>query len=94
MTEENFKKELQKLEKARQKKSEIHDILTTYQTVCRDQLRLVIDNQRNLTEIERIRGELFTLREYINDQMTIVSKRYTCVTPRITENWMIVNAKG
>ena len=94
MSEEAFKKELQKLEKARQKKSEIHDILTTYQTVCRDQLRLVIDNQRNLTEIERIRGELFTLREYINDQMTIVSKRYTCVTPRITENWMIVNAKG
>jgi hypothetical protein len=85
---------LQKLEKARQKKNEINDIMTTYQNVTRDQLRSVVDNQRNLPEIERICAELLTLREYINEQMVIVSKRYTCVTPRITENWMIVNAKG
>ena len=94
LTEELFKKELQKLEKARQKKNEIHDILTTYQNVTRDQLRLIIDNQRNFPEIDRICKELFTLRDYINEQMIIVSKRYTCVTPRITENWMVVNAKG
>jgi len=93
MTEESFKKELQKLEKSRQKKSEIHDILTTYQNVTRDQLRTVI-NKRDFAEIERICSELFTLRAYINDQMSIVSKRYTCVTPRVTETWMIVNAKG
>lgn len=94
LSEEVFKKELQKLEKARQKKNEINDIMTTYQNVTRDQLRSVVDNQRNLPEIERICAELLTLREYINEQMVIVSKRYTCVTPRITENWMIVNAKG
>ena len=94
LTEEVFKKELQKLEKSRQKKNEIHDILTTYQNVTRDQLRLVIDNQRNLDVIRRICQELFTLRDYINEQMVIVSKRYTCVTPRITENWMVLNAKG
>ena len=94
LTEEVFKKELQKIEKSRQKKNEIHDILTTYQNVTRDQLRLVIDNQRNLDVIRRICQELFTLRDYINEQMTIVSKRYTCVTPRITENWMVLNVKG
>ena len=94
LTEEVFKKELQKIEKSRQKKNEIHDILTTYQNVTRDQLRLVIDNQRNLDMIRRICQELFTLRDYINEQMTIVSKRYTCVTPRITENWMVLNVKG
>jgi GTP1/Obg family GTP-binding protein len=94
LTEEVFKKELQKLEKSRQKKNEIHDILTTYQNVTRDQLRLIVDNQRNLPEIQRICQELFTLRVYINEQMSIVSKRYTCVTPRIIENWMVLNAKG
>ena len=94
LTEEVFKKELQKIEKSRQKKNEIHDILTTYQNVTRDQLRLVIDNQRNLDMIRRICQEFFTLRDYINEQMTIVSKRYTCVTPRITETWMVLNVKG
>jgi hypothetical protein len=94
LSEEVFKKELQKLEKARQKKNEINDIMTTYQNVTRDQLRAVVDNQRNLPEIERICAELITLRDYINEQMVIVSKRYTCVTPRITENWMVVNAKA
>lgn len=94
LSEENFKKELQKLEKARQKKSEIHDILTTYQNVTRDQLRLIVDNQHNIPEVTRICRELFTLRDYINEQMSIVSKRYTCVTPRITENWTPVNAKS
>ncbi len=94
LSEAIFKKELQKLEKSRQKKNEINDIMTTYQNVTRDQLRAVVDNQRNLPEIERICAELITLRDYINEQMVIVSKRYTCVTPRITENWMVVNAKA
>ena len=82
------------MEKARQKKNEVHDVITTYQTITRDQMRQIVDNHRERDTVMRICNELFTLRDYINEQMSVISKRYTCVTPRIQDNWWIINAKG
>ena len=94
LSEDKFKKELQKMEKARQKKNDIHDVLTTYQTIIREQMRLIYDKHREADTVMRACGELHTLRDYINEQMSVISKRYTCVTPRIQENWFMINAKS
>lgn len=93
INEDKFKKELQKIEKSRQKKNEIHDVLTTYQTITRESMRTIVDNYRDRDTVMRICNELYTLRDYINQQMSIISKRYTCVTPRVQENWFMVNAR-
>lgn len=87
MDEEKFKKELQKKEKARQKKQEISDILNTYMTVTREQMQNAVRNYNNYEELRRIAGELNVLREYIIVEFGKVSMRYNCVAPTITENW-------
>lgn len=85
--EEKFKKELQKKEKARQKKQEISDILNTYMTVTKEQVLRAVQNRTNNEEIKKIVEELKVLREYILVEFGKVSKRYNCVAPTITEGW-------
>lgn len=87
--EAKFKKELQKKEKARQKKQEIYDILNTYMTVTREQMQSITRNYRfrNEEEIEKTCKELYVLRDYIVGEFKKVSIRYSCVAPTINDNW-------
>ena len=87
LDEEKFKKELQKKEKARQRKSEIYDILNTYMTVSREQMQNAVRNYNVREEIRKISDEMHVLRDYINDEFSKVSRRYNCVVPRVEATW-------
>ena len=85
--ETKFKKELQKKEKARQKKQELYDILNTYMTVSREQMQNAVRNYNIPEEVVKIADEMQVLREYINGEFSKVSKRYNCVVPLVNEGW-------
>jgi hypothetical protein len=87
LDEEKFKKELQKKEKARQRKSEIYDILNTYMTVSREQMQNAVRNYNIAEEVKKISDEMHVLRDYINDEFGKVSRRYNCVVPRVDPSW-------
>ncbi len=87
MDDVKFKKELQKKEKARQRKNEIYDILNTYMTVSREQMQNAVINNDNREEIDKIAQEMHVLRNYINGEFSKVSKRYNCVVPVVEDNW-------
>ena len=77
-----FKLELQKREKAVEKKQEIHQILTMYQTVVMD----LLNNTTTLVTLEQfedLNTELDEIRKYMNTQFISVSKLYNCVVPNI-----------
>lgn len=77
-----FKLELQKREKAVEKKQEIHQILTMYQTVVMD----LLNRTTTLATIEQFEGlntELDEIRNYMNTQFITISKLYNCVVPNI-----------
>jgi len=92
INEEKFKKLIQQREKDNQKRSEIGNIMNTYQVVTSEIMqRLVVSN--TLIEFEIIYDEFKSIREYVNDLSLKVSKRYNCVTPRISEEFSIINLK-
>jgi hypothetical protein len=94
ITEEQFKKELQKREKAHNKKREMWDILTMYYTIIKETLNKVVHDQTDLSLINGHIREMTALRDYANLQMGIVSKRYNCVFPHIDEvSWFSVSTK-
>jgi len=80
--EANFKLELQKREKALEKKQEINQILTMYQTVVMD----LLNRATTLLTLEQFEGlstELDEIRNYMNTQFITISKLYNCVVPNI-----------
>jgi len=77
-----FKLELQKREKAVEKKQEIHQILTMYQTVVMD----LLNSSQGLISLEQfeiLNNELDEIRKYMNTQFITISKIYNCVVPNI-----------
>jgi hypothetical protein len=83
ITLDEFKKELYKREKAREKKREIQGILVTLVTVCTD-----IFNDTDYTDIPM---KLETIRVLTNEACSEVSRVYKCVVPRIQDNWTFIN---
>lgn len=82
ITLDEFKREIYKREKAREKKREILTVLNTFVVVCSDIFR----NNKSHVEFE-------TIRKFSNDTMTDVSKVYGCVVPIINDYWEIINLK-
>lgn len=86
--EDHFKTLLQQREKAKKKKGEIYDVLSTvmlagvdiYQRLCATKDKEVI---------AQIFLELDNLQVYSNEAMSRISKRYACVTPRI-DDWQTI----
>lgn len=90
ISEEQFKKELQKTEKAREKANDIYMVLQTFQAVCTDLLqRLYV--AKDADEVSSIYNELKEIRNYTNANMLPISKRFHCVVPCITDRWQIQN---
>lgn len=82
---ENFKRELQKREKAMNKKREISTILNTFVIVSSDIFRRMIDDKT----IPYLR-EFESIKEFTNESLMDVSRVYTsCVVPIIDDNWSI-----
>lgn len=84
LSEDEFKKKIQQREKARQRKTEIAQVLEMFTTVLNDLFQTYV-NDKN---IDAIYVSLNELRAHFQKTMKAVSKRYTnCATPTLTENF-------
>ena len=85
-TDEVFKKKLQQREKARQKKTEIRQVLEMYQAVTIDLFQSLMQHKNPTTTMQ----EFAQLREHTNEELRKVSKRYTnCSVPLIREDYSL-----
>ena len=84
--ENKFKKIIQQKDKARKKKKDISIVLNTIITIGSDIMNRLV-NMKSRDEIMNIMPEFDSLRDYTNDIMRDMSKIYSCVTPRIPDNW-------
>jgi hypothetical protein len=85
-TGEVFKKKLQQREKARQKKTEVRQVLEMYQTVTVDLMQAFIQHK----VIATVSEEFHRLREHVNTELRAISRRYTnCAIPIISDNYLI-----
>lgn len=92
ITEDQFKKTLQKREKDVEKKGEILQILNTCVVVGSDILRRLLD-ENDKTKTTR---EIAELREFTNESMEKVSKLYNCIVPAfilLDTTWYISGRK-
>lgn len=92
ISDDEFKRLLQKREKSAKKNEEIAQILTMTYTSANDILRQICVDPRTVSSNLEL---LKKLSEYSRKSMTIVSDRYNCVVPYISHNWKeIVKDKG
>jgi hypothetical protein len=92
INEDQFKHKIQQREKANEKKADILNILNTYQIVTSEIMQRVVTST-TFNEFVTILGEFENIRLYINDLFQKVSSRYSCVSPRILEGFMIASLK-
>jgi hypothetical protein len=91
LTEEDFKSILQKNEKAREKLRDIGNILTMVVHTGTDILRQFVSKELTLENFTEI---IVNLRDYTNETLQIISKRYPCVVPQIrTDTWDVERLK-
>jgi hypothetical protein len=85
-TDEVFKRKLQQREKARQKKTDIRQVLEMYQTVTVDLFQSLLIHKT----VDKFLEELSILRDHVNDVLGVISKRYTnCAVPRISADFKL-----
>lgn len=85
-TDEVFKKKLQQREKARQKKTDIRQVMEMYQTVTIDLFQSFL-NHKNTEDLVR---EFEQLKTHVNDELRKISKRYTnCAVPLIRDDFSV-----
>jgi hypothetical protein len=87
-----FKKKIQQREKENQKRSEISNIMNTYQVVTSEIMQRLV-SARSADEYQEISKEFDSIRLYINELSRKVSKRYGCVTPVVQDNFSVFNVK-
>ena len=85
-TDEIFKRKLQQREKARQKKTEIMQILEMYQAVTVDLFQSFVANK----DVQMAQEAFTRLRDHVNEELRAVSRRYTnCAVPTINDNFVV-----
>jgi hypothetical protein len=85
--EDEFKKKIQQREKARQRKTDIRQVLEMYTTVLNDLFQAFIDN----SDVPALVNSLNELKIHVNETFSKVSKRWTnCAVPRITDFYDMV----
>ena len=80
ISEEYWKKELQKREKAREKTRDISQILEMYSNTGSDYLRQMVLREVSVEDTVKFFTEL---AKYFNETMEVIHSRYNCVTPYI-----------
>ena len=87
LTEDEFKKKLQQMEKKREKRRDIRNILTMFSHTCADSIRQLIQDPAKITELVDI---LTQLRTYTNQTFETIQKRYGSAVPLISDSWELV----
>jgi len=95
-TEEDWKRELARKERDRQKSNEIRDILDAFNGAAIDLFRrievgTVYSAEAALILINQLRIELEALRTFSFQAMTEVSKFFNCSVPWINEKWELIH---
>ena len=86
-SENEFKKKIQQREKARQRKTDIRQVLEMYQAVLNDLFQAYYVNKNAVD----LMAALQEVRMHVNSTLKNVSKRYTnCATPTITEGFELI----
>jgi len=89
ISEDFWKKELQKREKAREKARDISQILEMYSNTGADYIRQMMLNENTVMDTIKFFTEL---TRYFNETMEVIHSRYNCVTPYIVpENFTVVS---
>lgn len=84
MDEDEFKKKIQQREKARQRKTDIRQVLEMYCAVLIDLFQKFVGDQ----DTDDLVTALDNLRVHVNTTLASVSKRYSnCAVPRLNENF-------
>lgn len=82
--ENEFKRKIQQREKARQRKTDIRQVIEMYNAVLVDLFQKFIEDQ----DVDDLVTALDNLRVHVNSTIAVVSKRYSnCAVPRINENF-------
>jgi hypothetical protein len=82
-----FKKQLQQKEKAHSKKREIVELLHTYQLVVAEVFQRMVAARG--TRADGYLAELVTMKDYMNDEMAKIGKRYSAQVPFIRETFVL-----
>ena len=82
----DYKKKIQRREKSREKKRDIHNVLRMFIDTTGDLLRQFVIEKDKFDDIYELLSKLvgYTSKELYN-----VSKRYNCIVPYFTEDWSI-----
>ena len=84
ISEDEFKKKIQQREKARQRKTDIRQVVSMYVEVLNDLFQSLVQTK----DVGALAVSLQELKTHVNTTLAAVSKRYTnCSVPRITENY-------
>jgi hypothetical protein len=87
LNDENFKKTIQQREKKCDKTRDISNILRMFSITSTDMLRQLVVSELGLKEFcENIEN----LRNYTNEQLKIISKRYSSKNIIITKGWEVI----
>ena len=86
LSETDQKKKIQRREKSREKKRDIHNVLRMFIDTTGDLLRQFVIDKNKFDEIYELLTKLvgYTSRELYN-----ISKIYNCIVPYFTEDWSI-----
>jgi len=85
ITDDIFKTKIQQREKARQRKTDIRQVLDMYCAVLNDLFQTFL----NTRDSNVIVNSLLELRSHVNETFTKIGKRWSCKTPTITNNYDI-----
>jgi hypothetical protein len=86
ITEDRFKQKLQQIEKRREKRRDIFDILTMFSHTATDTFRQLVQDRSQANELAKI---MIELRTYTNQTFQKIQGRYGGVAPSISETWEI-----
>ena len=87
ISEDEFKRKIQQREKARNRKTDIRQVLEMFSTVLIDLFQAYVNDQ----DINKLVNSLNELRTHVNSTFTVVSKRFgKCAVPSISEYYDIL----
>ena len=87
ITDEAWKKELQKREKSQMKKRDFGMLLRMFVDASTDIFRRLVETHENERDLPAIYTELNELRKYVNKEMIVLHGRYGCVSMTLSESW-------
>ena len=92
ISEKDFQMTLQKREKKNQKCLEISQILQMFLDTSSEIFRNIV-SQTTIQNIEIEINTLEKLRSYVNENLSVISRRFNCVVPITLDDWIVQTQK-